>query len=105
MGVPGGDTVPIPLHKWPSCHPASWLLCPNTPAPAADWAPPQEEYLLRQQMVEEMESYIRRSGFPTARLQLFGSSCNGFGFRNSDLDICMTLEDCEDPQVRWLLCQ
>ena len=27
-----------------------------------------------------------------ARLFLFGSSKNGFGFRNSDIDICMTLE-------------
>lgn len=27
-----------------------------------------------------------------ARLQLFGSSKNGFGFRQSDLDICMVLE-------------
>ena len=25
-----------------------------------------------------------------ARLTLFGSSANGFGFRNSDMDICMT---------------
>ena len=27
-----------------------------------------------------------------ARLFLFGSSKNGFGFRNSDIDICMTLD-------------
>lgn len=27
-----------------------------------------------------------------AQLQLFGSSKNGFGFRQSDLDICMVLE-------------
>ena len=26
-----------------------------------------------------------------ARFSLFGSSCNGFGFYSSDLDICMTL--------------
>lgn len=28
--------------------------------------------------------------FPDARLELFGSSCNGFGFTDSDLDICLT---------------
>lgn len=28
-----------------------------------------------------------------ARLFLFGSSKNGFGFRNSDIDICMTFEN------------
>ena len=36
-----------------------------------------------------------------ARLSLFGSSCNGFGFQNSDLDICMTLEG-EDQKVLYL---
>ncbi|XP_015775354.1 PREDICTED: terminal uridylyltransferase 7-like, partial [Acropora digitifera] len=30
-------------------------------------------------------------GFADAKLFLFGSSKNGFGFRNSDMDICMTL--------------
>lgn len=28
-----------------------------------------------------------------AKLHLFGSSCNGFGFSGSDMDLCMTLED------------
>jgi len=31
--------------------------------------------------------------FVDARLFLFGSSKNGFGFRNSDIDICMTFEN------------
>jgi DNA polymerase sigma len=34
-----------------------------------------------------------------ARLCLFGSSKNGFGFRDSDLDICMTLEGHENAEV------
>jgi len=33
---------------------------------------------------------------------LFGSSKNGFGFRDSDLDICMTLEGHENAEVRVL---
>uniref|UniRef100_A0A8C3RR98 CCHC-type domain-containing protein n=1 Tax=Chelydra serpentina TaxID=8475 RepID=A0A8C3RR98_CHESE len=33
-----------------------------------------------------------------ARLCLFGSSKNGFGFRDSDLDICMTLEGHENAE-------
>lgn len=37
-----------------------------------------------------------------ARLCLFGSSKNGFGFRDSDLDICMTLEGHENAEVRVL---
>ena len=35
-----------------------------------------------------------------AKLTLFGSSCNGFGFGHSDLDICMTLEQ-ETAEVRY----
>ena len=36
-----------------------------------------------------------------ARLQLFGSSKNGFGFRQSDLDICMVLEGQETMDVSY----
>ena len=50
-------------------------------------------------MLRNIENFIRHQAFPSARLTLFGSSCNGFGFRNSDLDICMTFEDCSEPQV------
>lgn len=35
-----------------------------------------------------------------AQLCLFGSSKNGFGFRDSDLDICMTLEGHETAEVK-----
>lgn len=34
-----------------------------------------------------------------AQLCLFGSSKNGFGFHDSDLDICMTLEGHETAEV------
>lgn len=34
-----------------------------------------------------------------AQLCLFGSSKNGFGFRDSDLDICMTLEGHDTAEV------
>lgn len=34
-----------------------------------------------------------------AQLCLFGSSKNGFGFRDSDLDICMTLEGHKTAEV------
>lgn len=36
-----------------------------------------------------------------AQLCLFGSSKNGFGFRDSDLDICMTLEGHDTAEVGW----
>lgn len=37
-----------------------------------------------------------------ARLQLFGSSKNGFGFRQSDLDICMVREGQETIDVSFV---
>ena len=36
--------------------------------------------------------------FPDAKLEAFGSSCNGFGFRESDLDLCLTFTK-SDPMV------
>ncbi|KAG1670310.1 Terminal uridylyltransferase 7 [Nymphon striatum] len=43
----------------------------------------------RTKILSDLKSYIQQS-YPDARLELFGSSCNGFGFHNSDLDICLT---------------
>lgn len=38
-----------------------------------------------------------------AKLVLFGSSKNGFGFKQSDLDICMTLEGQDTAEVPFLI--
>lgn len=43
--------------------------------------------------------YIVYPFFSAARLELFGSSNNGFGFRHSDLDLCMTFSDLPVPEV------
>lgn len=40
-----------------------------------------------------LQQYIEAL-FPTACLTLFGSSMNGFGLKNSDMDICLTFENC-----------
>ncbi|XP_061585537.1 terminal uridylyltransferase 7 isoform X2 [Cololabis saira] len=56
-----------------------------------DFAPDEMEVDVREHILLHLETFIRRQ-FPGARLQLFGSSKNGFGFRQSDLDICMVLE-------------
>jgi terminal uridylyltransferase len=42
--------------------------------------------------VQDLENHLQRR-YPTVSLDLFGSSCNGFGFRKSDLDICLTFTD------------
>lgn len=56
-----------------------------------DFAPDDLEVGVREHILQDLESFVRRQ-FAGARLQLFGSSKNGFGFRQSDLDICMVLE-------------
>ncbi|KAM3610510.1 uncharacterized protein V6R79_004990 [Siganus canaliculatus] len=56
-----------------------------------DFAPDDLEMGIRENILQDLETFVRRQ-FAGARLQLFGSSKNGFGFRQSDLDICMVLE-------------
>ncbi|XP_075955152.1 terminal uridylyltransferase 7 isoform X1 [Anarhichas minor] len=56
-----------------------------------DFAPDELEVGVREHILQDLEAFVRRQ-FAGARLQLFGSSKNGFGFRQSDLDICMVLE-------------
>ncbi|XP_068616839.1 terminal uridylyltransferase 7 [Brachionichthys hirsutus] len=58
---------------------------------STDFAPDELEVDVRECILQDLEAFIRRH-FTGARLQLFGSSKNGFGFRQSDLDLCMVLE-------------
>ncbi|XP_068167780.1 terminal uridylyltransferase 7 [Antennarius striatus] len=58
---------------------------------STDFAPDELEMEVRECILQDLEAFVRRF-FAGARLQLFGSSKNGFGFRQSDLDICMVLE-------------
>lgn len=57
-----------------------------------DFAPSELEERVRDHILQDLQTFVRRH-FTGAKLQLFGSSKNGFGFRQSDLDICMMLED------------
>ena len=43
----------------------------------------------------ELEQYIRRE-HADANLTLYGSSRNGFGFADSDVDMCLTFD--KNPQ-------
>uniref|UniRef100_A0A4W3I4E5 Terminal uridylyl transferase 4 n=1 Tax=Callorhinchus milii TaxID=7868 RepID=A0A4W3I4E5_CALMI len=56
------------------------------------------EELDREQILQRLERFIRKEIDDKARLCLFGSSKNGFGFHDSDLDICMTLEGHETAE-------
>ncbi|KAI4883886.1 hypothetical protein NFI96_025619 [Prochilodus magdalenae] len=55
-------------------------------------SPTLGEQQKREQILASLERFIRKEYNDKAQLCLFGSSKNGFGFRDSDLDICMTLE-------------
>ncbi|MFT7811851.1 terminal uridylyltransferase 7 isoform X1 [Arapaima gigas] len=56
-----------------------------------DFAPDDIEEKVREHILLDLEKFIRHQ-FEGAKLRLFGSSKNGFGFKQSDLDICMVLE-------------
>ncbi|XP_074851247.1 terminal uridylyltransferase 7 isoform X2 [Carettochelys insculpta] len=62
-----------------------------------DFAPNIIEDQAREHIRQNLESFIRQE-FPGARLNLFGSSKNGFGFKQSDLDICMTVDGLETAE-------
>ncbi|XP_069128697.1 LOW QUALITY PROTEIN: terminal uridylyltransferase 7-like [Argopecten irradians] len=54
-----------------------------------DFAVKDDEMEDRDDIRMELEEFIQER-FPDAELQLFGSSHNGFGFKQSDLDLCLT---------------
>lgn len=54
-----------------------------------------DEGRTRRRAVEELETYIREL-YTGAKLSLFGSSCNGFGLKDSDMDICLAFESSKD---------
>ncbi|CAK6976408.1 terminal uridylyltransferase 4 isoform X3 [Scomber scombrus] len=61
-------------------------------------SPTHPEQQKREQILVSLERFIRKEYNDKAQLCLFGSSKNGFGFRDSDLDICMTLEGHETAE-------
>lgn len=62
-----------------------------------DFRPTSLEDKAREHIRQDLEDFIRRD-FKGARLNLFGSSKNGFGFKQSDLDICMTFDGLETAE-------
>ncbi|XP_061681488.1 terminal uridylyltransferase 4 isoform X3 [Syngnathoides biaculeatus] len=61
-------------------------------------APTHAEQQKREELLASLERFIRKDYNDKAQLCLFGSSKNGFGFHDSDLDICMTLEGHETAE-------
>nr|XP_023400477.1 LOW QUALITY PROTEIN: terminal uridylyltransferase 7 [Loxodonta africana] len=62
-----------------------------------DFSPTTSEDQTREHIRQNLESFIRQE-FPGTKLSLFGSSKNGFGFKQSDLDVCMTINGHETAE-------
>uniref|UniRef100_A0A8C7BFM2 RNA uridylyltransferase n=1 Tax=Neovison vison TaxID=452646 RepID=A0A8C7BFM2_NEOVI len=62
-----------------------------------DFSPTISEDQAREHIRQNLESFIRQE-FPGTKLSLFGSSKNGFGFKQSDLDVCMTINGLETAE-------
>ncbi|KAG8505065.1 Terminal uridylyltransferase 7 [Galemys pyrenaicus] len=62
-----------------------------------EFAPTISEDQAREHIRQNLESFIRQE-FPGTKLSLFGSSKNGFGFKQSDLDVCMTINGHETAE-------
>lgn len=52
----------------------------------------------RKRIVSEIQDYVLQY-YPTVKLELFGSTYNGFGLLKSDIDICLTFTDSETGKV------
>nr|XP_004672399.1 terminal uridylyltransferase 7 isoform X2 [Jaculus jaculus] len=62
-----------------------------------DFSPTILEDQAREHIRQNLESFIKQD-FPGTKLSLFGSSKNGFGFKQSDLDVCMTINGHETAE-------
>ncbi|XP_073278061.1 UTP:RNA uridylyltransferase 1-like [Primulina huaijiensis] len=54
--------------------------------------PSEEEKVKQKQLLTVLENLVIKE-WPEARLYLYGSCANSFGFSKSDLDICLAMED------------
>ncbi|PIK49155.1 putative terminal uridylyltransferase 4 isoform X4 [Apostichopus japonicus] len=83
------DLVPLPkMEKWylNAIHHLCNVVCDQ-------FSSKRWEIEERNRIIVELEKYIQYHSSSSIKLDLFGSSVNGFGFQNSDLDICMTFKD------------
>lgn len=57
-----------------------------------------EDLQKREKICQELQEFIGAE-YPTAKLELFGSTKNGFGLKGSDMDICLSFEDNKTGEV------
>lgn len=54
--------------------------------------PPEEEKQKQKQLMSLLDKHVTKE-WPGARLFLYGSCANSFGFRKSDIDVCLAMGD------------
>lgn len=54
--------------------------------------PRKEDIEVRQKILDYLQNEFVKC-YPACRVQIYGSFHNGFGLRNSDLDICIEVND------------
>nr|XP_018676943.1 PREDICTED: UTP:RNA uridylyltransferase 1-like isoform X1 [Musa acuminata subsp. malaccensis] len=74
------------------CHPDIETLTPGFLSVYRSLIPADDEKDKQNQILKSLEKSINKE-WPNARLHLYGSCANSFGFSNSDIDICLAIDD------------
>ncbi|KAG0549756.1 hypothetical protein BDA96_01G282100 [Sorghum bicolor] len=64
---------------------------------------PSEEEIAKQKQLLTSLSRLINMEWPNAKLYLYGSCANSFGFSNSDIDLCLSIDDKEMSKVDIIL--
>ena len=65
------------------------------------YVPTPQEIFYRDNICKSLSNYLQFNYNSSTCMNLFGSSRNGFGFRGSDLDICMTFDGDPTAEVSF----
>lgn len=64
--------------------------------------PSEEEKAKQKQLMALLEKHVNKE-WPDARLYLYGSCANLFGFKKSDIDVCLAIDDADVNKSEVLL--
>ncbi|KAG1354768.1 putative UTP:RNA uridylyltransferase 1 [Cocos nucifera] len=64
--------------------------------------PAQEEIAKQKQLLLSLQNLVNKE-WPNARLHLYGSCANSFGVSNSDIDVCLAIDDTDINKLDILL--
>ncbi|CAN6324214.1 unnamed protein product [Urochloa humidicola] len=64
--------------------------------------PSQEEIAKQKHLLTSLSRIINKE-WPNSKLYLYGSCANSFGFSNSDIDLCLSIDDMEMSKVDIIL--